>query len=53
MFLSVPLTMALKIGLEHSDEFRWVAYLMTSERDEPEADLRIRPGISPPQASEG
>jgi len=32
MFLSVPLTMALKIGLEHSDEFRWIAYLMTAER---------------------
>lgn len=32
MFLSVPLTMAVKIGLEHSDEFRWVAFLMTAER---------------------
>ncbi|MEX2581855.1 MAG: AI-2E family transporter [Gemmatimonadota bacterium] len=31
MFLSVPLTMALKIGLEHSEEFRWVAYLMNAE----------------------
>lgn len=35
MFLSVPLTMALKIGLEHSDEFRWVAHLMTSDRNQP------------------
>jgi AI-2 transport protein TqsA len=32
MFLSVPLTMALKIGLENSDEFRWVAVLMASDR---------------------
>jgi AI-2 transport protein TqsA len=31
MFLSVPLTMGLKIGLENSDEFRWVATLMTAE----------------------
>jgi AI-2 transport protein TqsA len=31
MFLSVPLTMALKIGLENSEEFRWVAVLMNAE----------------------
>jgi AI-2 transport protein TqsA len=32
MFLSVPLTMALKIGLENSDDFRWAAVLMASDR---------------------
>lgn len=47
MFLSVPLTMALKIILEHSDEFRWVAFLMTSERHEPDADPHVRPAIPP------
>jgi predicted PurR-regulated permease PerM len=31
MFLSVPLTMALKIGLENSPEFKWVAMLMASD----------------------
>lgn len=31
MFLSVPLTMAVKIGLENSHEFRWVASLMNAE----------------------
>jgi AI-2 transport protein TqsA len=31
MFLSVPLTVALKIGLENSAEFRWLAILMASD----------------------
>jgi AI-2 transport protein TqsA len=31
MFLSVPLTMALKIGLENSPEFKWIALLMASD----------------------
>lgn len=31
MFLSVPLTMAVKIGLENTEEFRWIAILMTAE----------------------
>jgi predicted PurR-regulated permease PerM len=30
--LSVPITMALKIGLEHSDEFRWIAQLLEGRR---------------------
>jgi AI-2 transport protein TqsA len=37
MFLSVPLTMALKIGLENSPEFKWVAVLMASDGTEPPA----------------
>ena len=28
MLLSVPLTMVVKIFLEHSDDFRWIAVLM-------------------------
>lgn len=48
MFLSVPLTMALKIGLEHSDEFRWVAYLMTSDRKERLAEAA---GVAAPAGS--
>jgi AI-2 transport protein TqsA len=48
MFLAVPLTMALKIGLEYSEDFRWVAMLMASERKvPPEALNRVRP--VPPQ----
>ncbi len=31
MFLSVPLTVALKISLENSAEFRWVSVLMASD----------------------
>lgn len=31
MFLSVPLTMALKIVLENSQDFRWVAILMAND----------------------
>lgn len=30
MFLSVPLTMAVKIGLENTDDFRWIAHLMNA-----------------------
>ena len=48
MFLSVPLTMALKIGLEHSEEFRWVAYLMTAERgDRGSSDAAAMASASP------
>jgi len=28
MLLSVPLTMVIKIALEHSDDLRWVAILL-------------------------
>jgi AI-2 transport protein TqsA len=31
MFLSVPLTMAVKIGLENSEDMRWIAQLMAAE----------------------
>jgi AI-2 transport protein TqsA len=44
MFLSVPLTMALKIGLENSDDFRWAAVLMASDRQG-----RIRETAAAPQ----
>jgi len=33
MLLSVPLTMTLKMALENSEETRWVAILLGSERD--------------------
>jgi predicted PurR-regulated permease PerM len=33
MLLSVPLTMALKMGLESNDDTRWIAILIGSERD--------------------
>ncbi|HUF26847.1 MAG TPA: AI-2E family transporter, partial [Gemmatimonadaceae bacterium] len=33
MFLSVPLTVMVKIMLENTDEFRWVAVLLDSGRD--------------------
>ncbi|MCB0321727.1 MAG: AI-2E family transporter, partial [Bdellovibrionales bacterium] len=38
MLLSVPLTMVVKILLEHSEEFRWIAILMAN-----------RPRMIPPQ----
>ena len=37
MFLSVPLTMTLKIALDSSEETRWMAILLGSEIDEVEA----------------
>ena len=33
MLLSVPLTMALKMGLESNEDTRWIAILIGSERD--------------------
>jgi len=33
MLLSVPLTMALKLGLESNDNTRWIAILVGSEAD--------------------
>jgi len=36
MFLSVPLTMTLKIALDSSEETRWIAILLGSEIDENE-----------------
>jgi len=51
MFLSVPLTMALKIGLENSPEFRWVAILMASDgRDSPGEPI---PVPTPPSSATG
>ncbi len=37
MFLSVPLTMTLKIALDSSDETRWIAILLGPEADEVES----------------
>ena len=36
MFLSVPLTMTLKIALDSSEETRWIAILLGPEVDEAE-----------------
>ena len=33
MFLSVPLTMVVKLLLESDEETRWIAILLGSERD--------------------
>lgn len=54
MFLSVPLTMGLKIGLENSSEFRWVAVLMASKppaKSAGEVAVAIPQPITPPPAS--
>lgn len=53
MFLSVPLTMTLKIAFEASDESRWLAVLLGSEDDLDPASLAIPPehhdeAIAPP-----
>jgi AI-2 transport protein TqsA len=46
MFLAVPLTMAVKIGLENSEDFRWIAFLMTSERRKgPQTAALPPPGV--------
>lgn len=38
MFLSVPLTMVLKIGLESREDTRWIAVLLGSEHDIPQEE---------------
>lgn len=50
MFLSVPLTMALKIGLENTDEFRWIAHLMTAEPRARKRDT-VKTAAPPPSAA--
>ena len=42
MLLSVPLTMTLKLALESSDNTRWVAILLGSERDAQYALMKRR-----------
>lgn len=44
MFLSVPLTVAMKIGFENSTDLRWVAILMSSNGIEPAAPVSGAPG---------
>jgi len=46
MFLSVPLTMGIRIGLENSEDLRWIAYLMTSDAGKARAE-RIQPPLPP------
>jgi hypothetical protein len=36
MLLSVPLTMVVKIGLEHSERLRWVAVMLGDSRSDDE-----------------
>ena len=44
MLLSVPLTMIVKIGLESSDEGRWLAVLLGSgEEDTPAIEVLSKP----------
>ncbi len=51
MFLSVPLTMAVKIGLENSEDFRWIANLMNAEPRQPaDAAASVAP-VLPPSAT--
>jgi AI-2 transport protein TqsA len=38
MFLSVPLTMGVKIGMENSRDFQWIAFLMAAEQKEKAGD---------------
>ncbi len=50
MLLSVPLTMTLKLALEHNEDTRWLAILIGSERDAQHWLERRAPPIEP-QAS--
>jgi AI-2 transport protein TqsA len=48
MFLSVPLTMALKIVLENTEEFHWIAALMAAAPRDP-----VPPVAAMPTAADG
>jgi predicted PurR-regulated permease PerM len=48
MFLSVPMTMAIKMALEHSRDWAWVAHLLGS----PPAAEPAPAGAAPPPAAE-
>jgi hypothetical protein len=48
MLLSVPLTMVIKISFEQSDDFRWIAVLLSGAPDI--EDQRFREGKALPLA---
>ena len=55
MFLSVPLTMVVKILLEDSDDLRWIAVLLgdgaeAKERDPAAAEADSTPTATPPES---
>jgi len=41
MLLGVPLTMLLKVALDNSVDFRWIAVAISKEENQPEADKTI------------
>lgn len=49
MVLSVPLTMIVKIGLQNSDDLRWVAILLDSKAPQPVSELSEAPAPEPIQ----
>jgi len=50
MFLSVPLTMAVKVALESSEATRWIAVLLGSEVPDSDTARQKRPKTEPPGA---
>ena len=52
MLLAVPLTMMLKVVLDNSEEFRWVAVAISKEQRVPAEEQRILQGAAGVDAAE-
>lgn len=51
MLLSVPLTVIIKIALEHSDDFRWMAVLLGLSGDELPGPPVVDPPVEEPPSA--
>ena len=51
--LAVPLTMMLKVVLDNSAEFRWIAVAISKEQRRAEEQRILKDGVAPDPGEEG